>query len=71
MTLGANIDPFYVNIPVGEFMACANISAVNDEVVEDDRTGLILVYPAYPLDTVNGSIYLTIIDDDGKTRFCV
>ena len=47
-------------------MACVNISAYDNDVVENDRTGVIFVYPAFYPDTVNGSIYLTIIDNDGK-----
>ena len=67
--IGAYIEPFYVSIPVGEFMACVNISASDNDYVENDRSGLIFVNPAFFPDTVNGPIYLTIIDDDGKTRF--
>ena len=63
----ANITLSSISIPVGEFMSCVTISAIDDDVVEFNETAQIIPYLRNPNDVANGTILLTIIDNDGKT----
>ena len=63
----ANIYPSFVSIPVGQFMTCVTVSAMDDDIVEFNETTQIFPYLPNPNDAANGSILLTIIDNDGKT----
>ena len=49
-------------------MTCVTISAIDDDVVEFNETAQIIPYLLNPNDVANGTILLTIIDNDGNYR---
>ena len=56
-------------ISTGQFEACFQLLANEDDIVESDEAFTVMAEAIYPSDEVNGSVSVLISDNDG--RLCI